>query len=130
MIYLDTSVALSLLLEEEDAEHAAEALARASRQGHTISSSELLRVELARARVRESLDPEPFESLLASVSLVRIAPRIIEGACAIEHHIKSLDALHLATAQVLDGAVEDLRVFAYDRRMREVAVALGLTVYE
>lgn len=130
MIYLDTSAALSCLLDEPDSGRARKTLARAARDEEKLVASELLRVELARVVVREALDPAPVERLLDAVSVMRLTPEVIDGACAVPHHVKTLDALHLATAVIIDRAVDDLRVFTYDIRMREVAGLLGLTLVE
>ena len=42
--------------------------------------------------------------------------------------IRSLDAIHLATAEVVRSAIDDLDVLSLDERIRSNAVALGFRV--
>jgi len=62
-------------------------------------------------------------SLLAVV--IRISDRVLDAAGVLEPaHLRSMDAIHLATAQLLG---EDLgQVLTYDARMADAARQLGL----
>ena len=60
----------------------------------------------------------------------RITPRVVDrsrGAFPREP-IRSLDAIHLATALVIRDLQPDLTVLSLDQRLRENAVALGFEV--
>ena len=48
------------------------------------------------------------------------------GRLAVAHHLRSLDALHLAAAESIHD--EQLRLATFDDRMRRAALALGIPV--
>lgn len=126
MIYLDSSAAVPLLLKEPNSTAALQLLTEGKASGRRIVSSELLRIELYRVAVRESLSLQPVTDVLASVDLMRITPAIVDGACSIDHPVKSLDAIHLATAVRIRTAMPQLELFSYDTTMRRVATRLGI----
>ena len=66
-------------------------------------------------------------AVLLKPDLVRVSDRVLMAAAAIRPATaRTLDAIHLATAQLLG---EDLGVLVtYDSRMAEAATALGLRV--
>lgn len=106
----------------------ATALHRYLRRRAPYVSSALARTEVARAllpageaAVRRGHD------VLARVELVRINDRVLTAAGTLEpSQLRSLDAIHLATAQLLGGDLA--RVVTYDQRLAEAARALGWTV--
>lgn len=65
--------------------------------------------------------------MLRRVEIVRINDRILRLAGSLEpSELRSLDAIHLATAQLIDS---DLKwIVTYDERMAEAAEALGQSV--
>lgn len=124
--YLDSSIALRIVLAHS---HRAAAWfdARAA-AGDAFVSSRLLDLEMSRVLRRESLDPALATDFLAEFTLLRIDDALITEASAIRPHIKSLDALHLASAQrVGAGAVA---VVTHDNNMRRVADSLGFEVLD
>jgi predicted nucleic acid-binding protein len=60
--------------------------------------------------------------------IVEVDQRLVEDAAslAIEHELRSLDALHLAAALLLPR--DDLRFATWDRRLQSAAAAAGLTL--
>ncbi len=65
--------------------------------------------------------------MLARVDLIRVSDRVLDVAVRLPPpELRSLDAIHLATAQQLGGSLA--RVVTYDARMTVAADALGLTV--
>lgn len=123
MLYLDTSAAVKLLLLEE------ESLAiRAYVSDQDWASSALLRTELVRAvvRVDPSVVPRALDLLLQPRLLV-IEARILDTAARLSPpSLRSLDAIHLASALELR---DELTAFvAYDDRLLAAASALGLPV--
>jgi predicted nucleic acid-binding protein len=60
--------------------------------------------------------------------VVEVDQRLVEDAAslAIEHELRSLDALHLAAALLLPG--DDLRFATWDRRLHSAAAAAGLAL--
>ena len=128
MIYLDTSALVKLIRTEEESESLADWL-----DGRTeipwITSS-LTEVELPRAIIRaaflEGLSAVP--AILARLYKFEIDPVIRSTAAAYQDPaLRSLDAIHLATAQVAASAASLTAFVAYDRRLREAARDLGMT---
>lgn len=127
MTYVDTSVALAELLAEDR---------RPSPdfwQGPLLSSR-LLEYELwtrvnARGAVRTHA--EAARELLSRVAMVELAPTVLARALdPFPVPLRTLDALHLATALFVAERLRDLRVAAYDERMKAGAKALGLRLAE
>lgn len=118
--YLDTSLALHALLPTGDA-RAGEWLDQASRVG-SLYSSTLLELEIIRVLRRERLAVERAGEVLDRVNLVSIDDAVLRAAAAIEPHVRSLDAIHLATCALLGSGAE---LASHDAGMREAASALG-----
>lgn len=126
MIYLDSSALLKLLHEEP--ESAALASWLSAHAGSPMISSELAKVEVLRGCRRVNPDTLPAaRSLLAQLDLIPLTSDLIDDAADIgEVTLRSLDAIHLASALSIRS---DLAGFiAYDLRLGEAAVALGLGV--
>jgi predicted nucleic acid-binding protein len=124
VIYLDSSALLKLLHEE--AESAALADWLTTQAGSPILSSELAKVEVVRACRRINPDALPeAKTLLAGLDLVPLTGAVIAEAADVgETTLRSLDAIHLASALALRA---DLSTFvAYDRRLGAAASAAGL----
>jgi hypothetical protein len=130
--YLDSSVVLRhILLGEETIRHALAC-------GRVISS-ELLEIEcrrvLHRYRLEGHLDDDGFleaskrlGEVLAGVSLLSLSATVKRRAAgAFPLVINTLDALHLASAQVFSEAEagETVLVFSHDGGMNRCVVALG-----
>lgn len=93
-----------------------------------LVSSLLLRTELLRAtrRVRPDLLGRA-RALLDHITLLDVSMDVCERAGLLDPDgIRSLDAIHLASALTLIDELEG--VVAYDVRLRAAAVAVGLTV--
>ncbi len=129
--YLDSSVALSAILAGDRAIDQIWNL-------RAVFSSELLEIECRRAIFRDhSIGLLKDEGLLAAFEKLA---EILEGAelVALESsikrrameafpvHVKTLDALHLATALAVASQDETVAVFSYDQGMNRAARALGL----
>src|SRR6266700_1364161 len=122
--YLDSSALIKLAVREPESA----ALRRYLRRRRPLIASALARTEVARALL--SLGPQAVRrghDVLARVDLVRINDRVLDAAGAmLPVELRSLDAIHLATAQQLGADLA--RVVTYDDRMAAVANQLGLTV--
>jgi predicted nucleic acid-binding protein len=94
----------------------------------TFFSSQLLRIELLRVVLRTA--PERLDrarDVLRGFSLLKIDDTIVEAAESLNPPIlRSLDAIHLATAHTLRQHVTAF--VAYDVRLLEAAATLGLKV--
>src|SRR3546814_20915391 len=119
--YLDPSLALraflptaeSRTLDWLDAVHA---------QCEEVISSTLLELELIRTLRRERLDLGSAQLALKRAVLIGIDDGVLRIAAAIEPHVKSLDAIHLATCLLLGSGIT---VATHDGTMAAVAVQLG-----
>lgn len=125
--YLDTSTALRILLGESPAtagwfEDAVES------PSDEVISSRILRTEMTRAlrRVRHPLGRRT--EVLDFIGLIPLDHAILQEAEAIVPHVKTLDAIHLASA--LRSGVEDLVITTHDRNMASVAAELGFNTHD
>jgi predicted nucleic acid-binding protein len=125
VIYLDTSVVLAQLFAED--RRAPDAL-----WVEPVTSSRLLEYEVwTRVHRRRAAEThgEATRALLGRVALVELAPVVL--ARALEPFpiaVRTLDALHLATAAHLAGRGLQIALATFDARMREAAAALGLRI--
>jgi len=122
--YLDSSAIVKLAVREPESS----ALRTYLRRRRPLVSSALARTEVVRAllplgdrAIDRGLD------VLSRIDLVRINDRVLANASTLRPpELRSLDAIHLATAQLLD---QDLRqVVTYDERMATAAKVLGMRV--
>ncbi|MEJ7802867.1 MAG: type II toxin-antitoxin system VapC family toxin [Candidatus Limnocylindria bacterium] len=123
-VYLDSSAAVKLIVREAESE----ALESWLRPHDVLTSSALLRTELLRA-IRRGAPRRIAEAraALAAFTLRAVDDEILDVAGDIgPSSIRSLDAIHLATALRLATALD--AIVTYDRRMIEGAVLLGLPV--
>jgi predicted nucleic acid-binding protein len=124
LYYADTSAVIKLLVEETDSKAFA-AFYDAHSDAEWVSS-DLLRIELTRAvaRAMPALLPDARELLLA-FSGIAIDDDIVEGAITEPHRgLRSLDAIHLATARILAPELDAL--VTYDDRLLRAATDAGL----
>jgi predicted nucleic acid-binding protein len=124
MIYLDSSALLKLLFEEP--ESAALTLWISERAGSPVVSSELAKAEVVRAARRIDADVVPAaRALVSQLDLIPLSSgRIHEAADAGEPLLRTLDAIHLASALSIR---DELTAFvAYDRRRAAAAAAAGI----
>lgn len=121
--YIDTSAFLKLLVAEEQS-----SALRAWLTGHEpVWSSHLLRTEALRAATRLGVDHDTVEKALATVSLILpgSATFFTAGKLA-PPGLRSLDALHLASALELGRDLEGL--LTYNERMTEGAKDMAIAV--
>jgi predicted nucleic acid-binding protein len=126
VIYLDSSALLKLVRAEAHGADLADWLA--ARSEMPLVSSALARVEVLRAcrRIDERL-LDQGRAVLAGLDTVPVGDDVLKAAAELsDPFLRSLDALHLASALALDP---DLDVFvAYDDRLLAAAQAAGLEV--
>ena len=124
LYYADTSAVIKLLVEETHSKAFA-----AFYNGHADAewvSSALLRIELTRAvaRARPVLLPAARD-LLTAFSYIAIDDEIVDGVMnEPDRGLRSLDAIHLATARILAPELEAL--VTYDDRLVKAAIDAGL----
>ena len=122
--YVDTSAIVRLVVAEPESS----ALRRYLRRRKPYVSSALARAEVARSLL-------PFgpvalqrgDSVLARIDLIRVNDTVLRAAGSLlPEDIRTLDAIHLATAQQL--GTDLARIVTYDTRMQAAAEALGFDV--
>lgn len=120
---LDTSAALKLVLAEPESEPLIEAI---TVQRPTLVACYLLETQMRRAAHRSpELRQQQVTDLLERIDLYEVSPTLsLQAGLLPGEHLRSLDALHLASAI---GIGVD-RLVTYDLRMAEAARAAGLVV--
>jgi uncharacterized protein len=123
-VYLDSSAIVKLVVAEAESG----ALARYLGDRPTRVSCALARVEVIRAiRPQGEAAVNRARQLLQRISLLRLDDVLLDAAAAIEGTtLRSLDAIHLAAARTLGGALAE--IVTYDRRMADAARGMGLVV--
>jgi predicted nucleic acid-binding protein len=122
--YLDASAIVKLAIEEPESA----ALRRYMRRRLPRVSSSIARTEVARAMLQHG--PQALrrgQEFLAGMELIRVNDRVLIAAGGLlPPELRSLDAIHLATAQQLGPA---LALFVtYDDRMATAARDMGWRV--
>jgi predicted nucleic acid-binding protein len=125
LIYLDTSVALAQLLGEDR-------LPPESLWAESLVASRLLEYELWNRLHRIGAahsHGEAARQLLARVAFLELAPEVLARALEpFPAPVRTLDALHLASADFLRAAGAHLELATYDERMRSAAQAMGFAL--
>jgi predicted nucleic acid-binding protein len=127
MIYVDTSVALAELLAED--------LRPAERfWSETLVSSRLLEYEVwirVHARKLAQSHGEAARALIGRVALLELVSPVLTRALeAFPEPVRTLDALHLASAAFLRERDRAIRLATYDSRQAAAAKAMGIVLYD
>ncbi|HEY0511988.1 MAG TPA: type II toxin-antitoxin system VapC family toxin [Thermoanaerobaculia bacterium] len=136
-LYAESSAVLSWIFREEPASRLKEILDGAD----LVVASDLTLVECERALVRaramgELSDHEAlqrkrlFAAVTAGWMVLRLDREVLEraGRRFPAEPLRTLDALHVASALAAQSAISDLALLSLDRRVRENGVALGFDV--
>ncbi len=123
-VYLDSSAIVKLVVREPETD----ALLAFLEPRRVRVTSALARVEVVRAVRRHGRSATTrATATLDALSQLAIDDSLLDGAAAINaDQLRSLDAIHLASAQQLEGELDVL--VTYDERMHAAARALGLPV--
>lgn len=128
LVYLDSSALLKRVIEEEHSASLVEELEHHVSAHAVLVSSSLAWVEVARA-LRKRLDSgfvdvaDQVDDALSGVSEHRIEDEVVGLSRRLNpNSLRSLDAIHLASALVLDA---DL-LLTYDDRLAEACTHNGL----
>jgi predicted nucleic acid-binding protein len=123
-IYLDSSAIVKLVVREPEST----ALRRYLRRRRPLVSSALAGTEVARALLPFGADAiSRSREVLSRLDLARVNARVMTAAgLLLPEDVRSLDAIHLATAREL--GTDLARVVTYDERMSRAAQALGFVV--
>lgn len=123
LVYLDSSVALHTILNTPQRTRLQSWMDAQS----VLVSSRLLRTEVVRVLRRDDRPLTDGAPLIERVGMVELSVETHTVAESIERHVRTLDALHLATALLIG---EPLVLATHDTRMKHVAVHLGLSVID
>lgn len=124
IVYLDSSVALRTIL---DVPERLQLQSWIDAPDMDLVSSRLLRTEVIRVLRRDQRPFSDAEPLLSRVGLFDITRETHAVAESIERHVRTLDALHLATALLIGASVT---VATHDVTMKAVAEHLGLSTVD
>lgn len=125
ILYVETSAAAKLLVEEPASGRLATLLDAAVDRDDALLSSTLLETELRRLAIRVDLAQAAVTELLMRFDLVEPDRSLFREAGLLPGpHLRSLDALHLAVA--LRGGADAM--VSYDRRQIDATKLVGLPV--
>lgn len=136
IVYAESSAVLAWLLGDEQGDEAASILADAE----GVVASDLTLVECDRVLIRAwsaglmtEAEGADHRAVLARAmscwTLLRVGPEVVERAerpFPVEP-VRTLDALHLASALAVRSVVPGVRILTLDQRVRENAERLGLS---
>ena len=125
--YVDSSALLKLAVAEPETSALEADLA--GRDGLVASRLAALECRRAARRTSNKRVLQAVDEVLDAIYFLEITPAILDrAAIAGPPVLRSLDAIHLATALSIDEPVLD--VITYDRRLAEAAEAVGLRVVQ
>ncbi|MCL1922617.1 MAG: PIN domain-containing protein [Propionibacteriaceae bacterium] len=129
MIYVETSAFLSGILVDSIDHYSMAVLLGDPDQ--VLVSSQLLWLEADRTAIRLAAEhpgfhylPQEVEAALSGIHQIRLDTSLINAARKIPDVIKSLDAIHVATADMLSDMIE--YVVTYDKTMTKTLRLHGL----
>jgi predicted nucleic acid-binding protein len=122
--YLDASALVKLVIDEKETA----ALSRFVGSADRFATSRVGIVETTRAAARrDRFDRERLDRVLLAIEVIELDDRIARGAASIgPPTLRTLDAIHLASARELGSELEAL--VTYDVRLADAARSLGLPV--
>ncbi|MGH8876144.1 MAG: type II toxin-antitoxin system VapC family toxin [Stackebrandtia sp.] len=124
MIYLDSCAVVKLIRTEPES---TALMNRVFAAAERIVTSELTIVETHRALIRCGCAEDSHneaDGFFEDITIVALAPVIRAAARHPGQNLRSLDALHLATAMHLQPSA----MITYDKRLASVAESAGLNV--
>ena len=123
VVYLDTSAFVKTIVAERESD----ALRRWLLPRSIQASSALLRVESLRALTAQGSEAvKRARAGFRLINLIAIDDEILDAAAELPGQVRSLDAIHLASARSLGDDLAAL--VTYDARMAATASALGVPV--
>ncbi len=124
IVYVDTSAAMKLLVEEKESAALAGDLQRRGADGDTLVASLLLHTELhcAANRWPAYLGHEAVSQVLSAIALVDVENGDLTTAPLLPGRLRSADAIHLATALRLNARA----MVVYDAELRAASRTAGI----
>jgi predicted nucleic acid-binding protein len=126
--YVDSSAIVKLIWSEAESSALAEFVLSDERSAKTLITSAVSRIEVLRAtRRRDGSLLSRAREVLETFSEFEITEGIMEKAAIVgSPHLRTLDAIHLATA--MENASGMRALITYDTRLAQAARELGLPV--
>jgi uncharacterized protein len=129
VIYLDSCAIVKLIRPEDESVSLADWLNEQG--GSKVVTTELAEVEVARALRRSSpARLAAMPNVLAQINRIEMDASVRATAAAYtDPLLRSLDAIHLATADTLVASSKTVTAFVtYDKRLASAATEIGLSV--
>ena len=125
MIYYDSSALLKLVQTERESDDFRRWYDQ--HRGTDAASSALVRVEVIRAaRQHDEATEQKARVVLAGLDLLPVSLGLLDAAAGLPYAVRSLDAIHLASALEIGAGLEAF--VAYDERLLMAAEQAGLPV--
>ena len=122
MIYLDASAIVTMISQRTYANELREFLS--GRPGMPMATSTLGFIETVRTAARIGDYPDLMRNLVSEITEILLTEEVRDAAAALSGRLRTLDAIHIASAEAIGDALEVL--LTYDRRMLDVARSVGL----
>lgn len=124
MIYLDASAVITLIAGCRHSSELRDFLA--AKQTMPMGTSTLGFVETVRTLDQIGDYPSAMADLVAGFTEILVTEEVRDAAARLPNGVRTLDAVHIASAQVLEDALDVL--VTYDKRMYDVAQSIGIPV--
>lgn len=122
--YFDSSALVKMFSSENHSVEFQNFFLTQSKAQSKLFSSALSKVEIFRSLQRQEKDVLLVDEFLKSLSLLRLSDSVISLAQIVAPGLRSLDAIHLATALQLRPL--DLTFVTYDKPLAKAAKEAGL----
>lgn len=124
IVYVDTSAAMKLIVEEAGSGALAEHLEARRADGDILAASMLAYTELhcAANRRPEHISAKAVTEVCSALALVDLENGDLATAALLPGRLRSADAIHLATALRIDAR----EMIAYDTELIAAATAAGI----
>lgn len=124
MIYLDASALVTLVTGRSYSPELREFLARSPEM--PMGTSTIGFIETVRTLDRVGSYPTAMDDLLADFTEILVTDEIRDGAANLPGGVRTLDAVHIASAQAIGDALAFL--VSYDKRMLDIASSVGIPI--
>jgi predicted nucleic acid-binding protein len=122
VIYLDASALVTLVTGRPYAAELRGFLADSPEM--PMGTSTIGFIETVRTLDRVGSYPTAMQDLLASFTEILVTDEIRDAAASLPGGVRTLDAVHIASAQAIGDALVFL--ISYDKRMLDIAHAIGI----
>ncbi|MEV5746664.1 type II toxin-antitoxin system VapC family toxin [Actinoallomurus sp. NPDC052308] len=122
MIYLDASALITLITGHPHARELRHFLA--GKPAMPMGTSTIGFVETVRTLDRVGDFPDIMQELTRDFIEILVTDEVRDAAALLPSGIRTLDAIHVASAQIIGEALETL--ITYDKRMVDIARSVGL----